>query len=705
MRGKRIVFNLAIDHHSATMVSLSSAKRQPMTGRSGAMDASGFGPEMKARLFLFVACLWPLWVMALYGASAPQVNPDGPNDTSRMMKLRSVLDRVDIMGYGPTHPRVAVVLVGDSRESILTSVESVYKTTDLNRLFLICAVLDGQEEDPTLLSELAKIEQGSVPHWHGLRPHTHAAHNNEDEEAHSKKIHVLFNPNKMGVAASRLDAAEFVQLLQSKHEAAGLKSTQEDLILLLLQGGAQLTDTKWLPSTTSSLIVPPHLLNLGDESEDYNVAMKLANAVSLRSEGNGQRTVFDEHFGKIESEAPISDIQQSSGHTYPTPALNGGAIALRLGTFLNLPAQDSSLQDDWPANLDLALNLWLCGDGIDIVQDAVVTLPNAPRIKQFNPELAARFAAVWMDDRLAQKFLHWFSPNTKALDWETKLTHARHSPTFPRRVQGRCRPFSWYMEEINTHLSKILTEEPPKSEEDQSSDESSSEDAKAVAREMIKITNGKPEVHQEHQKPPLEGEDSSLDEDSRRKPSKPLRKTNLEIVQKAKPIDISFVDVSGGHKEHPHMGAKDEDGSWGYIHDETALHKKPPLFEWKDDKEEEACSSRDNNWKMMTKRVKVEMEYDGKKVKSGVKRDRIFCLVYTIESGHDRIPYIRVSVASPFTLAFLFVPYLCGLCPNRMFIVPLGNMGVEMRRIHGWKYKNGQKLGYRRNSSRRGRRM
>jgi hypothetical protein len=636
-------------------MNIKSSRRQPMSGNGGGRDFSGFGPEMKARVFLFVACLWPLWVLALYGASAPPINPDGPN-TSRMMKLRSVLDRVDIMGYGPTHPRVAVVLVGDTRESILTSVESVYRNTDLNRLFLICAVLDGHEDDPTLLGELTKIEQGSVPHWHGLQPHIHMTHNKEDDDAHSKKIHVLFNPTKRGVAASRLDAAEFIELLQSKHEAAGLKSTQEDLILLLMEGGAQLTDTKWLAATTSSLIVPPPLLNVAAEgAEEDNIAMKLANAVSLRSESPGQRTLFDEHFDKIENEAPISDIQQSSGHSYLTPALNGGAIAMRLGTFMNLPAQDSSLRDVWPANLDLALNLWLCGDGIDIVQDALVTLPKAPSKTSFDAGLAARFAAVWMDDRLAQKFLHWYSPNTKKLDWETKLTHARRSPTFPKGVQSRCRPFSWYMEQINPELSKILNEEPPKREED-SSDESSSEDAQAVAKQMLKITKGGKEakhgiaVDQHHEPPSEEQESSSEEQES--SSSIPLRKTNLEIVQKAKPIEISFVGVSGGHKEHPHMGAKDEDGKWGYIHDETALHKNPPPFEWGKGKEAEACSSRDSNWKMMTKRVKVEMEYDHQKEKSGTKRDKIFCLVYTMESGHDRIPYIRVSFVSVLIFAF-----------------------------------------------------
>eukprot|EP00980_Cylindrotheca_fusiformis_P005269 scaffold1123_cov56-Cylindrotheca_fusiformis.AAC.5 len=69
-----------------------------------------------------------------------------------------------------------------------------------------------------------------------------------------------------------LDAAEFIQLLQGEHKANGLKSTQEDLILLSMQGNDEPIDTKCLPATTySSLIVPPRLLNVGkDVSEDYN---------------------------------------------------------------------------------------------------------------------------------------------------------------------------------------------------------------------------------------------------------------------------------------------------------------------------------------------------------------------------------------------------------------------------------------------------
>jgi len=43
------------------------------------------------------------------------------------LQFRKYLDRVDILGYGPTHPRVAVVVVGEDRDDILASIESVFR--------------------------------------------------------------------------------------------------------------------------------------------------------------------------------------------------------------------------------------------------------------------------------------------------------------------------------------------------------------------------------------------------------------------------------------------------------------------------------------------------------------------------------------------------------------------------------------------------
>jgi hypothetical protein len=136
-------------------------------------------PELNARLLLFVACLWPLWVLALFGASAPGQYRNDPTKLSDVkgtdllhsspatvvsntrFNLRSVLDRVDVMGYGPTHPRLAVVVVGEEKDHLISSVESVFSHTDINRIFVICAVLDGHPEDPGLIQTLQTIDSGS----------------------------------------------------------------------------------------------------------------------------------------------------------------------------------------------------------------------------------------------------------------------------------------------------------------------------------------------------------------------------------------------------------------------------------------------------------------------------------------------------------------------------------------------------------------
>jgi hypothetical protein len=596
-------------------------KKRSLKPKAG-HEFSGSGADMKARLFLCVACLWPLWILALYGASAPPVDhshnlPAVVKEQSKLTNLRNVLDRVDIMGYGPTHPRVAVVLVGDDREAIVRSVESVIKNTDLNRLFLICVIMDGHSEDEALIEELKLLDSGSVPHWHGLRPDIHVAGKGGVEE-HTQKIHVLFNPKKRGLAASRLDAVEFIELLQNKHEQAGLKNTQEDLLLLLLQSGALLVDNKWLKTVTSSLIVPPPILPHTEENE--NIAMKLANAVSLRAEQAGKRTSFDHTLQQLENEPTAEDLNLSSGQTYPSPALNGAALVLRLNTFLNLPAQDPNLQDQWAANLDLSLNLWLCGDGIDIVHDAnVVASPISPPSKALSPELAARLAAVWMDDFMQKKFLAAYSPETTLLDWETKLRNAKQSPTFPKSIPTRCRSFSWYIKYVNNDLTKILEQH-----------EREPEEAQVVKQKLAQQVGGQPQ--------PVAGE--------RKKPSKSLSKTNLKIVQKATPIDIGYIDVSGSHKEHPHMGAKDVDGNWGYVHDAKTLYNDPPKFAFSSHSQEEKhmCATKDMNWKMMTQRIKLAPN----SLKKGniIKRNKIFCLVYTIESGHKKIPAIRETWGS-----------------------------------------------------------
>jgi hypothetical protein len=619
----------------------------------------------KARLFLAVACIWPFLILALFGASAPRIesaaaaalSPDklvavSSTKNQRLNVLRNVLDRVDIMGYGPTHPRVAVIIVGDDKDNIMATLESVFRSTDLNRIFVACVVVDGHAQDMALVRDLEKIDSGVIPHWHGLRPDLHEAGQKEvdGEDPHGRKVHVFFNEEKKGLTDSRADAVQFIQILTKYHEDAGLKSPEEDLILLLLQSGAQLTSRRWLTPVTEALIVPPPILGEGDTT----VAMKIANAVSFNLEGASKRTSFDTTFTPLISEPSATDLNLSSGASYPTPVMNGAAMAMRLDTYVNLPLQDLSLKDAWPANLDLSLNLWLCADGIDMLKDLTVTSFEQTPAAPLSPEMAARFAAAWMDETTSKRFFNAYTKTFRELtylEWETFQAQAREAPTFTKGLPQKCRSFEWYAQEINPDIGDFLKESEVvqheiEDEKKKDKREGVESDFKAHADFKVDLPDkplAVPQVKDEDR----DIEDVSIPErkGDKRKPSKPLCDECLEIVQKAKPVDITFVDVSNGHKEHPHMGALDENGNPGYIHDETALRKNPPPFNFGGEELRNECKKRDNDYEMLHKKVFVDIKADEEANKSGRKRDKIFCLVYTIDSGHVKIPSIRETWA------------------------------------------------------------
>jgi hypothetical protein len=216
------------------------SRKTVAAGRSNTADST------KARLFLAVACLWPLCLLALFAASAPHVR--GGNSRRQLgLQFRNILDRVDVMGYGPTHPRVAFALVGTDLADLETSVDSIFAHTDRNRLFIITVVVEGCEVDAQFVDRLTQLDRGTTKHWHGLRPDIHSSNGaNQPSDAavvddHAdQKIHVIFNAQPLGLAQARQDAVNFIQILEDTHEAQGLKSHEEDLILVLMQGGTRL---------------------------------------------------------------------------------------------------------------------------------------------------------------------------------------------------------------------------------------------------------------------------------------------------------------------------------------------------------------------------------------------------------------------------------------------------------------------------------
>lgn len=396
--------------------------------------------------------------------------------------------------------------------------------------------------------------------------------------------------------------------------------------------------------------MPPPIL---EKNDGNTVAMKLANAVSFNIEGPSKRTSFDITLTPLISEPTLAEISLSSGESYPSPALNGAAVAMRLYTYVNLPSQDLSLQDAWTANLDLSLNLWLCADGIDILKGVEVTAFERSPPAPLSPNVAARFAATWMDDVTQKRFFNAYStvyPKLTYLEWETHISFAISEPQFSRDLTQKCRSFQWYVEMVNNELSDLLAQpvEVQRMANEKPAGGSDSNLPEKSARKNEEEGVDGPDLSK-----PLHKEESDVvDEEGgpnlaiplhreKLKPKIPLCDECLTIVQKADPIDISFVDASNGHVDHPHLGARDTDGKLGYVHDETTLRLHPPASSIQENELRGLCLKRDNNYKMLNEKVYVDLEYDKKMESSGKQRDKLFCVVYTIEPFHAKIPAIR----------------------------------------------------------------
>jgi hypothetical protein len=358
------------------------------------------------------------------------------------------------------------------------------------------------------------------------------------------------------------------------------------------------------------------------KNDASSVALKLANAVAFNLEGHGQATGFDATLAPLTVSASAKDIALSNGDSYPTPALNGAAVALRLHTYVNLPLSSSATShwgSDWAVNLDLSLALWLCADGIDMIRNLDVTRMQRSNVGPLDPINAARIAAAWMDDTCQRQFFVAYSRTfitTTRLEWDTLVAQAR-----AENAQPKCRSFDWYVNEINTELIDPLQE---------------------AAETLRKDEPG--EEAKNLQVPPTPKKDFKP-QDPPKKPTKPLCPECLEIVQKAKPVDITFVDVSNGHIDHPHKGAVDANGNPGYIHNETALHLSPESFDDVDPMLlKQSCLKRDNTYNMLKEKVFLDLEYDASM--QGKPRPKIFCLVYTISPFHERVPNIRKTWGS-----------------------------------------------------------
>ena len=383
--------------------------------------------------------------------------------------MRSLLGRTDAVGYGPSMPRFAAVIVvppppsssegggwsdddlDEERERRLLdgaarAVESIFRTSDRNRVFVVAVVMDGRVNVRTTAAGAGKefearlrdVDSGRTAHRHGNRAHVHhdeekeegveedgsrgggkeeeKEKEKEEEHSHSTKVHVIYNRKSLGVSASRDAGTRFVNALVREHEGAGLKSAEEELILLFLRcdstlrefppmgggegpgeengsGGGGVGGRTWLDDVTDALIpTPDDYSKTNDDAAPGGGVTEVrrpppvsppANAVSfvvdhsavdvstgnvvVRPSNLGATFSFDRSLRIVRSHASGQDMALSDGASYPAP-LSTAATAMRLNTYNALPAPcDAMLSNHHAADVQLSLNLWMCADGIDVL--------------------------------------------------------------------------------------------------------------------------------------------------------------------------------------------------------------------------------------------------------------------------------------------------------------------------------------------------
>jgi len=594
------------------------------------------------KILVLASTCWPLFIVYVFHYSSILTDSDNgqnPNDAPHSIsKIRSkfklILEHFEPVGYGETLPRVAFILVAtkdftNPEEAIEKSINSILRYTDRNRILVICPVFQNgiisNELQSQIQSKYDALDDGTSIHWHGSQQHSHAKQSNHE---HSQKIRVIFSKNNTtGVAASRREAAKFINILVKKHEEAGLKSLNEEIITVFVRPDSVIEGKEWLDTVTNALILK-HYDKSNRKTKNVNSmpvprlseAKTLNNAVSfMTSSSVGEAKSVNLELTAIKSHSSAEEMARSNGESYRTPIVEGAVTAMKLNTFLNLPAKDNLLDTHYAADLEMSWNLWLCADGIDILPTLRATTD--PELRTLNEEKlsklsALRLVSAWTDgdkiiqtqlfENLAKRYYH-----SKVDDVLRAAAEASSEFTFVSEISSRCKSFEWYTEEINSEMGEDLN----------------------LAIEAKR----KDTVKQEKEEP--QGEQTT--------PEIALRPLNLEIVSRAQPISLNYVNMTQDLKKDPNRGGIDEEGNYGYVHDEIALRSNPPAFNLENKDKE--CNVKDSNFEMLTKRVYLDILSHVKaetQASIGDKdRKKIFCTVYTIEKNHGRIPPIRETWA------------------------------------------------------------
>ena len=474
--------------------------------------------------------------------------------------------------------------------------------------------------------------------------------------------------NHRGCNAFLRNSVNKIQDQVTNLERDGLKSTYEDITLLFIKPGAEILTNGWVDIVTSvlrgtTMMVTDHQNDQseGTDNDDGggDSIIQPANAISFAVQGAsfGETYSFDiKHSSIIDTSIANSRTKHSSDYfqSYPTPVLEGSITAMKLQTYLSFPVKDTTLSSFFALNLEMSFNLWMCGDGIDIVPRLRAKQSKLFHAKNINYDTGPdgdfvninqmislhRLLGTWIDGDKALFASHTGidSNKMKTANQNLSIKFKKLIKLHPLPPTKFCRDYVWYMENVNSFSDElqheILTMLKP-----------------IIYSSKGRLKNG---INLKEK-----GEKDQL-------PQKPLDKAKLNMISNVIPIDVTYDggkrapkkeskqsqlksgrrSITRSNKRYvgiPEVNAYDDNNKDNYVHNVTSLRQNRPKFDV--DNLDDICSIHDETWKLLTEKISIDLEghdiAQQNVLNGGKPRAKIMCIIYTIEPFHDRIPIIR----------------------------------------------------------------
>ena len=429
-----------LPHQTSSYSPTSSMNGKTLMSSTNKHHKNRVSPTL-ARVTFILVLFWPLgWLLYSYIMvnnvdhipSNPMSNKNSSNLVTSNKKIVSKA-ALAFAVYGKDH-------------RIVNSVQSILDTTshieNSANVLAILPILDGVDKS-TIGKELENELKSKVDTVTGTKPPMHIFMNDEE--------------NVMGVTRSRLQVADFINIL-----ATNANVPAEKVVFVLIRGDSEL-QPGWVDPVLEAL----HLGGGGSAASvlrpkyDMEDPLKLSNIVSLSALYSGKDTSVGTGVSFSYSLDPIwSDAFDDHGKANQSAGLAGAVSAMRLSTFQNLVVQDKMLYSAVSADLSLALNVWMCGDGIDVLPDAfakvISTGSDSLNLTDYE---AARIAGTWMTNSPYSSIVFHARGGDNAVDRSMKNVIEEMQDQHEYHVDvSRCRSFDWFVDNINKDWREIANQ-------------------------------------------------------------------------------------------------------------------------------------------------------------------------------------------------------------------------------------------------------